>query len=135
MEKRFDMAQENCRDDEISLFDTHDLLHCGLFILVGASVLGLVVGIIVSSEMLAKYQASDLIDSGQVSTIMFDQTTGMRTCEVGAVSMCALDSKPIESLAVWFRCLGQPIQSRQLHSIRQANEHEQHHICITTRFA
>lgn len=100
MDTRPDMAQENYRDDEISLFDIYDFLRDGWFILVGASALGLVVGIIVSFAMPAKYQASALIDSGQVSTIMFDQTTGKRTGDVAAVSMRELESKPIESLAV-----------------------------------
>lgn len=81
MEDRPDISHENYRDGEISLLDIYDFLRDGCRTLVGVSFLGLIVGVIASFVLPAKYQASALIDSGQVGFVDMDQGVSSRPIE------------------------------------------------------
>lgn len=76
-----DARPADINDDEISLMDIYDFLRDGWWTLVGLSVLGLVIGIIVSFVFPVKYQASALLDSGKVGFYTRDQGVVSREVE------------------------------------------------------
>lgn len=66
MEARPDMAQENYRDDEISLLDIYEFLRNGWKTLVSVTVLGLIAGLGLGFVLPAKFEASGLIEPAMV---------------------------------------------------------------------
>jgi LPS O-antigen subunit length determinant protein (WzzB/FepE family) len=61
-----DARPEVVQGDEVSLLDIYDFLRDGWVTLLGASLLGALIGLLVSFVMPIKYQADALIESGQV---------------------------------------------------------------------
>jgi hypothetical protein len=80
-----DARPEVVQGDEVSLLDIYDFLRDGWITLLGASLLGALIGLLVSFVMPIKYQADALIESGQVGFLGLDQ---------------AVSSRPVESLDV-----------------------------------
>lgn len=62
-----DARPEGISDDEISLMDIYEFIRDGWWTLIGMSVLGAVVGVIVSFVLPVKYEASGSIEPAQVA--------------------------------------------------------------------
>ena len=76
-----EVRQAVTADDEISLLDIYDFLRDGWLTLVGMTVAGLGVGVVVSLLLPVKYEASGLIESGRVGFATLDQNVGSREVE------------------------------------------------------
>jgi len=72
-------------DDEISLMDIYDFIRDGWWTLIGMSVLGAVVGLVIAFVLPAKYEARGWIESGQVGFVGLDQGVASRDVEGLAV--------------------------------------------------
>ena len=103
-----DSRLEQADTDEISLMDIYDFIKDGFKTLIGSSVLGVAVGVVVSFVLPEKFQASGLIESAQVAGTPVDSlemlAEKMRTptyYSAETFKVCGLtdDLNPAERLA------------------------------------
>ena len=93
-------------DDEISLLDIYDFIRDGWITLLGLSVLGLLIGVIYSLSIPAKYQATASIDSGHIGVVgLVQDASGSQSASVNSASV---RSRPVENVGVLAEIMKSP---------------------------